>query len=84
MDSASLWVRLAVIVRERRWDMSQESKKKPGMKRPVRGMEPNAESRAAIEELEFGQGKRVATVEELMAELNAEEEGAQVWQAEDH
>ncbi len=54
------------------------------MERPVRGMEPNAESRAAIKELESGLGKRVATVEELMAELNAEEEGAQVWQAEDH
>jgi hypothetical protein len=53
--------------------MSQKSKKKPKNEQPAQGMEPNAESRAAIEELESGQGKRVSTVEELMAELNAED-----------
>ncbi len=56
--------------------MSKGSKKKPKEERPVRGVEPNAETRAAMEELESDQGKRVATVEELMAELNAEEEDA--------
>jgi antitoxin component of RelBE/YafQ-DinJ toxin-antitoxin module len=56
--------------------MSQESKKESKRDRPIRGPEPNAETRAAIEELESGKGKRAATVEELMAELNAEEEGA--------
>ncbi len=53
--------------------MSQAIKRTPKKERPARGTEPNAESRAAIEELESGQGKRVATVEELMAELNADD-----------
>jgi len=53
--------------------MSQENKKKTKEERPVRGMEPNAETRAAMDELESGQGKRVATIEELMAELKAED-----------
>jgi uncharacterized protein with WD repeat len=53
--------------------MSQKSEKTPKKERKIRGMEPNAESRAAMEELESGQGKRVSTVEELMAELNAED-----------
>lgn len=53
--------------------MSQENKKKLKEERPIRGPEPNAETRAAMEELESGQGKRVATVEELMKEANSED-----------
>jgi antitoxin component of RelBE/YafQ-DinJ toxin-antitoxin module len=34
---------------------------------------PNAETLAAIEELESGKGWRAATVEEMMAELNRED-----------
>jgi hypothetical protein len=53
--------------------MSQGSKKEPKMGHPVQGMEPNAESRAAMEELESGQGERVSAVAELMTELNGED-----------
>ena len=53
--------------------MGQKDRKKPERKRPVRSKEPYAETRAAIEKLEPGNGKRAATVEELMAELNAED-----------
>ena len=38
--------------------MSQAIKRTPKKERPARGTEPNAESRAAIEELESGTGKR--------------------------
>jgi hypothetical protein len=38
----------------------------------VRAEIPNAKTLAAMEELESGKGKRVATIAELMAELNAE------------
>ena len=34
---------------------------------------PNAESRAAIEELESGKGKRFATVDALMKDLHADD-----------
>ena len=34
---------------------------------------PNATTRKAIEELEAGKGKRVNTIEELMAELDADD-----------
>ena len=53
--------------------MSKGSKKKPKEGQSDRSTEPNAETRAAMEELESGQGKRVATVEELMKELNSED-----------
>jgi len=34
---------------------------------------PNAETRAAIEELEAGQGQRFASIEALMADLHADD-----------
>jgi DNA-damage-inducible protein J len=34
---------------------------------------PNAETKAAMQELEHGQGKRLATVADLMTDLNADD-----------
>jgi hypothetical protein len=38
------------------------------------GSAPNAETLAAMQELEEGQGKRCDTVEELMADLNSDDD----------
>lgn len=40
---------------------------------PFETFEPNAETKAAIKELEEGRGKSFASVDDLMAELNADD-----------
>jgi len=64
---------ILVFMMMRTPDIGLKSWERPVRERPPRIKEPNAESLAAIEELDSGKGKRVATVEELMAELNAED-----------
>jgi antitoxin component of RelBE/YafQ-DinJ toxin-antitoxin module len=53
--------------------MEQNGEKITGGKRPVRVKKPNAETLAAMEELESGKGDRAANVAEMMAKLNADD-----------
>ncbi len=52
--------------------MRKQASKKPGRRRVNRTKAPNAETRKAMAELEKGKGKRAASVEKMMAELNAD------------
>jgi hypothetical protein len=53
--------------------MGQEGEKRTERKRPIRVKKPNAETLAAMEELEAGKGERAASVAEMMAKLNADD-----------
>jgi DNA-damage-inducible protein J len=53
--------------------MIRKGEKRTDRKRPLQVKKPNAETRAAIEELEAGGGEKLSSVEEMIAELNADD-----------
>ena len=60
-------------LKERMPAMGQKGEKSTERTRPARIKKPNAETLAAIEELEAGKGEKAASVAEMMAKLNADD-----------